>query len=1286
MLYRDLVQFDPIESVIQLRSADEKDAAANLVQTYVISDRMADQLTNEVIPQIGLSGDIDHKGILVVGNYGTGKSHLMSVLSALAEHADLVPLVRNAEVREAASAIGGNFMVVRGEIGSVTKPLRDIVLDELEQFLARVGTPYTFPPASHVANNKDPLIQAMAGFTARYPDKGVLFVLDELLDFLRSREARELLLDLGFLRELGEVTEATAFRFIAGLQETLFDSPRFTFVADEVRRVKGRFEQVQIARQDIAFVVAERLLRKNEEQRARISDHLRQFSGLYPQMADRLGEYAQLFPIHPAYIETFERVYIAEKREVLKTFSHAIRSVLDKTVPEDQPGIISYDHYWDTLRNDPSLRTVPEVAEVVQKSNVLLGRVENAFTNPRHLKPIALRIIHALSVQRLTSELDRPLGVTAEELRDQLCLWLRMPEPTSDFLTGQIQTALKAIMVTVNGQYISFNQENGQYYLDLKKDIDFDARIEERGNFFEARDLNNYFHSILQSILSLPTTTYVTNFPIWPYELPWREKNITRPGYLFLGSPRERSTAQPPRDFYLYFLPPFGEPEPRLEEHPDEVAFALAGVDAELTELVRRYAGAQALAQESTNHRPVYAGKADDHRRAVAEWLRKHLISHLRVMHNGATQTIPQVLARTKSSASSDIEDMIRLVAGHLLEPHFRERYPEYPAFTRLSQPITEQNRGVPAREAVIFLARGTRTQLAIGALHGLGLLNDDEKVRATESRYSQHLLALLKDKPDGQVVNRGEVLTQVASGTIPVYKDPRFHLEPEWVAVVLLALVYDGEITLNLGNETLDAGTIERAALLGMDRLTDFRFYRRPQELPVHLWRQIFEAMDLPPGLVQDENTRGDAALRLQERVAAEVGQVAAIVNRVQGGVTIWGVPLFTDNRAFVAQPGGFVSAVDGEGPSLTSTEVLPHLRRAKEFLDRLASFNSPGKMRNLPLTSDDLKKALASRGVTRHVVEALRASDAIQPLTEYLGQAMVLLPSTHPWLAQAVSTRDDLLAEARRAIKDAAAQLDVAAWRTRLMDLRRAYVEAYVTLHRQYVLGPEEDDRRMRLTHDARHERLATLAQVDTLNAPELARWEAAVKGMLVCRNFHAELLEATPECPHCHFRPAQAQAGLASADSRLRQLDQQLDLMAQQWDVALRNNLKSETAQASHRNMTVAERQPLDAYLATADVEAPLPPDLVAAANQALHGLRMLQLEAADLLGALAQGGFPCTEADLRQRFDAFLRQRMRGYDARNTRISIGQATATDSSQTPHGVAVGSDVAAGAVRHER
>ena len=38
MKYGDLIQFEPIESVVQLRDADDAAAARQLVQTYVISE------------------------------------------------------------------------------------------------------------------------------------------------------------------------------------------------------------------------------------------------------------------------------------------------------------------------------------------------------------------------------------------------------------------------------------------------------------------------------------------------------------------------------------------------------------------------------------------------------------------------------------------------------------------------------------------------------------------------------------------------------------------------------------------------------------------------------------------------------------------------------------------------------------------------------------------------------------------------------------------------------------------------------------------------------------------------------------------------------------------------------------------------------------------------------------------------------------------------------------------------------------------------------------------------
>ena len=75
-------------------------------------------------------------------------------------------------------------------------------------------------------------------FGEKYPDHGLLLVVDELLDYLRSRRQHDLVLDLGFLREIGEACKSLRFRIIAGLQESLFDNPKFQFVAESLRRVE----------------------------------------------------------------------------------------------------------------------------------------------------------------------------------------------------------------------------------------------------------------------------------------------------------------------------------------------------------------------------------------------------------------------------------------------------------------------------------------------------------------------------------------------------------------------------------------------------------------------------------------------------------------------------------------------------------------------------------------------------------------------------------------------------------------------------------------------------------------------------------------------------------------------------------------------------------------------------------------------------------------------------------------------------------------------------------------
>src|SRR5690606_25936823 len=135
-----------------------------LVRSYVMSDSMADLVTSKIISQLNLEDVVDNKGVLVVGNYGTGKSHLMSVISAIAANSAYLQEVQNMKFRASAKSIAGKFEVLRIEIGSTEASLRTIITSNIEQDLARRGITYKFPDVGNITNNKDALISMMAAF------------------------------------------------------------------------------------------------------------------------------------------------------------------------------------------------------------------------------------------------------------------------------------------------------------------------------------------------------------------------------------------------------------------------------------------------------------------------------------------------------------------------------------------------------------------------------------------------------------------------------------------------------------------------------------------------------------------------------------------------------------------------------------------------------------------------------------------------------------------------------------------------------------------------------------------------------------------------------------------------------------------------------------------------------------------------------------------------------------------------------------------------------------------
>jgi len=1245
MKYKDLIQFEPIETIVQLRSADQRTAAQQLVATYVISNEMAERLVELVIPQLQFDEVLDNKGVLVVGNYGTGKSHLMSVLSAIAEHPDMLEYIQNEKVRQAAGKIAGKFKVIRSEIGSTTMSLRDIIVSELEEYLASLGVDFQFPPVDQVKNHKPFFEQMMAAFEKRYPDQGLMLVMDELLDFLRTRSDQALILDLSFLREIGEVCRDLRFRFIAGVQEALFDNDRFSFVADTLRRVKDRFEQVLIARSDVEYVVAERLLHKTLEQKAQVRAYLLPFAKFYGSMNERMEDFVRLFPVHPEYIKTFEQISVIEKREVLKTLSVAIKRVLDSEVPKDYPGLIAYDRYWQSLRENPAFRAIPDIRKVLEVSQTLEGRIQSS------IKPVyrdnALRIIAALSVQRLTlGDIRKKLGPTAAELRDSLCLYdplaAEMGGEAADDLLTNVETVLREIVKIVNGQFITRVEDSGQYFLDVDKDIDHEAIIEKRIESLDKNRLDNAYFNALSRILERADAYYPGTHRAWEYELEWREHRASRLGYLFFGTPNQRSTAQPAREFYIYFIQPYDPPTYKDEKKSDEVFWRLKQPDERFEKSLKRYAAAVELSTTSSGQdKATYEGIANKIIPEMTKWLQEHLTSAFEVASQGSSRSIGEWIKSGGSSLSGiaqtgaklNVRDLVNAVSAVCLAPHFQECAPEYPVF---SLPITDKSRPQAAQDALRWLRGVTKTQQAVAVLDALELL-DGDRLAATGSRYAGHILSLLQAKGHGQVLNRGEMIQDVAG--VEYFSPATYRLEPEWVVVVLGALVHSGEIVLAVPGKKLDASSMDALVSTPLDELAHFKYIELPKDWNTPALKALFELVGLEPGkavLVTQGGAKADEIVS-QELLPATNKHVQRLVLAQQdlaNGLTFWGTTLFSSEER---------------------AEYQARLAGAKTFLESAQAYNSPGKLKNFTTDVPSIEQHRQALNLLGEI-EAIKSLVAdLAPLANYCTQAALALPIGHAWSETMTIRQGEIVSQLKSPAKRSAPGFRQQALQT-LNQLKKDYQALYTQLHMQARLGLQDDQRKAKLLKDPRLDQLRRLASIDLMHTSQLTDFQNRLAGLCSCFALNEADLQANPICNQCGFKPATETNSIGVAQ-RLHAMDGELDGLVDGWTQTLLDNLEDPLTQANLKEVVKPEyRQRIEAFLEERHLPDALDGEFIGAVQESLAGLVKITVRLDDLKAALIRGGSPMTQADYRKRLDEYLGNLLKGKDASKVRIVI------------------------------
>ncbi|MDA3834288.1 MAG: DUF6079 family protein [Spirochaetales bacterium] len=450
---------------------------------------------------------------------------------------------------------------------------------------------------------------------------------------------------------------------------------------------------------------------------------------------------------------------------------------------------------------------------------------------------------------------------------------------------------------------------------------------------------------------------------------------------------------------------------------------------------------------------------------------------------------------------------------------------------------ITGTNRDQAAQDALRAIAGQNRTKQATAVLDALELL-DGERLDPYKSKYAKHILVLLKKKGHGQVVNRSELI-QDDKGLEYLDKD-RYRLEPEWVIVVLSALVYSGDLVMAIPRKKLDATSLSQLSGNSVDKLTQFKHIERPKDWNLPALKAIFELLGLTPGMAQLITQGNDEPVQqLQKAISKLAGKLVFLQQNLQNGLLFWGRNLLAEEEA---------------------QKLHTRLDETKTFLESLQAYTSPGKLKNFRY---DTQEVIAYRDRLNSLAEIESLQELVVDLSStasFLSTAEAVLLQEDTWVAKMKTVRDEVLTQLANPDKRSAATFRQQTQR-KLTGLKKTYVQAYLALHIKARLGVNEDKRKTGLMGDERLKVLQKLSTIELMPRQHLADFQNRLAGLKSCFALTEQELNASPVCPNCNFKPG-SELPAAPAGSVLNGLDEELDKMVENWTQTLLTNLEDPT----------------------------------------------------------------------------------------------------------------------------
>jgi len=667
------------------------------------------------------------------------------------------------------------------------------------------------------------------------------------------------------------------------------------------------------------------------------------------------------------------------------------------------------------------------------------------------------------------------------------------------------------------------------------------------------------------------------------------------------------------------------------------VLIYLSRRDEEFDNALLMYAASHELSlTSSVNEKNTYLQKAEQYTRKVVTWLQKHIWEAFDVVYQGKRQSLEnwakgknmRAIYGIGQDETANFRDITNAIASICLALHFETQAPKYPKFSVL---ITGYNRKQAISEALRAISSNNRTKNALATLDALQLL-DGDRINTSKSPLAQFISEKLAAKGKGQVLNREELIAKVNGLD---YLDPSgFRLEPDWVVVVLAAMVYSGDIVLSVIGDKFDATKIQYLCATELATLIEFKHIELPKDWNLQSIKALFELVGLSPGLAQSITQGSDDPVRaLQDTISKLISRIVITMNHLRDGLIFWGVDL--------AVP-------------LDLDKAQQAITKTKEFFESLTVFNSAAKLKNFNTPVADIEIHRSSLDQVKTINAARDFIINLNPLINWLSTAENLLPTEHPWETLFGKIKEDVLKQVHdikaNEIKALTGKISY-----ELQKLKKDYIEHYVKLHSKHRLNKQDDKKKAELSNDLRIRNLLKLGEIDIMPKQQVNDILDKLTSLKTCFNLTEQNLQADPICPHCKFNPA-VESGTSSASHILSQIDQMLDTTIASWTGMLIQNLKDEHTQESIALLSGKDKALLDDFMKSNELPDNVDDNFVKILKEVLAGLTKVTINLDEIRRVISKAGGSITPAELKRVLDQYIDTLTQGKNPQRVRIVL------------------------------